>query len=71
MRAIKGKHNQLSFISRPEAKVYSMIEADGFISCESLDERDSYVAEELYQKNIIQKIRKNNTLGWKAYSNQL
>ena len=71
MRAVKGKNKILSLISRPEARIYSMIEADGFISCESLSERDSYIAEELYQKNIIQKVRKDNTLGWKAYSNQI
>ena len=53
MRAVKGKNKILSLISRPEARIYSMIEADGFISCESLSERDSYIAEELYQLELI------------------
>ena len=71
MRAVKGKNNQLSLISRPEAQIFSTIEAAGFVPCTSLGERDLYIAEELYQKNIIQKVRKDNTLGWKAYSNQI
>lgn len=69
MRAVKGKNNQLSLISKPQVKILNMIEADGFVSCSSLDERDAYVAEELYQQNIIKKVRKNGDVGYKTYSN--
>jgi len=68
MRAVKGKNNQLSLISRPEAQIFSTIEAAGFIPCTSLGERDLYIAEELYQKNLLKKVRKNNCVGYKTYS---
>jgi len=71
MRAVKCKNNHISLISKPEAKIYAMIEADGFISCDSLDERDSFVAEELYKQNILKKVRKNNCMGYKTYSESL
>lgn len=71
MRVLKGKNNQISIISRPESKIITMIQADGFVPCDSLDERDLYVAEELYQKNLIKKVRKNNCIGFKTYSDIL
>ncbi len=68
MRAVKGKDKVLSLISRPESQIYSNVEATGFVPCTSLSERDLYVAEELYQKNILKKVRKDNCVGFKTYS---
>ena len=71
MKAVKGKNNRISFVSRDEAKIINMAEVDGFIPQTSLCERDAYIAEELFKKDLIRKVNQNGSMGYKAYSNML
>jgi len=67
MRAINGKNNVLCLISSTEAKVFNMIAADQFTDLNKLEERDLYLAEELYKRNAVRKVRRGQAIGYKIY----
>lgn len=67
MRAVKGKDNLLSFLHSHEARIFNLIELNDFLDMRKLSERDLYIAEELFKKNVIQKINKGDTVGYKVY----
>jgi hypothetical protein len=67
VRAIKGKNGILSIIGRDEGRLFNKIDFDKFCDINSLCERDQYIAEELYKKNVIKKVRKENKVGYKIY----
>ena len=67
MRAVKDKNNYLNFISTLENRVFNKIDLSGFLSVNSMDEREFYIAEEMYKKDILQKITKGEELGYKIY----
>ena len=39
----------------------------GFIDVNTLSERDIYVAEELYKRDVIRKVKKGENIGYKTY----
>ena len=67
MRAVKDKNNYLNFISTLENRVFNKIDLSGFLSVNSMDEREFYIAEEMYKKDILQKVTKGEELGYKTY----
>lgn len=67
MRAVKGKNQQLCFISKEETRLFNKAEFEGFLNISNLSERDSYIAEELYKKNVLCKIRRNEHVGYRIY----
>ena len=67
MRAVKDKNNYLNFISTLENRVFNKIDLSGFLSVNSMDEREFYIAEEMYKKDILQKDTKGEELGYKIY----
>lgn len=68
MRAVKGKNGILSILNRDEASLFDKAELSGFINTAMLNERELYIAEELHKKNILQKIKKGNTIGYRQYA---
>lgn len=67
MRAIIGKNGILSIIGRDEGRLFRKIDFDKFCDINTLSERDQYIAEELYKKNLLKKVRKENKVGYKIY----
>ena len=67
MRAVKCKNGCLSIISREEVRLFSKIDFDKFCDINTLSERDFYIAEELYKKNVLHKVRKENKIGYKIH----
>ena len=67
MRAVKDKNKYLNLISSTEAKLFNKIDLTGFVNVNSLDEREQYIAEEMYKKDILQKVTKGEELGYKIY----
>lgn len=67
MRAVKDKNKYLNLISSTEAKVFNKIDLTGFTNVNSLNEREQYIAEELYKKDVLQKITKGEQVGYKIY----
>jgi len=67
MKAVKDKNNYVNLISSLEAKLFNKVELNGFLSVNNMDEREFYIAEEMYKKDILQKINKGEELGYKTY----
>jgi hypothetical protein len=67
MRAVRGKNKFLSLLSRDEASLFNKIDFNHFLDINTLDERTSYMAEDLYKRNIIKKVRKESKIGYKIY----
>jgi len=67
MKAVKDKNKYLNLISSTEAKIFNKVDLSGFVSVNSLDEREQYIAEELYKKDVLQKVKKGEQVGYKIY----
>lgn len=67
MRAVKGKNGILSIINRDEAALYNNTDLAGFLDSDKLDERQHHIAEELHKKNILQKVRRGDRVGYKIF----
>jgi hypothetical protein len=67
MRAVKGKNKILSLINNPESSFFNKLDMEGFINVNTLNERELYIAEEMYKKNVIRKVRKGESIGYKTY----
>lgn len=67
MRAVKCKNGCLSIINRDEASLFRNIEAAQFVSVNKLNEREQYIAEEMYQRNVLQKVKRGNDIGYKIH----
>jgi hypothetical protein len=67
MKAVKDKNKYLNLISSTEAKIFNKVDLSGFVSVNSLNEREQYIAEELYKKDVLQKLRKGEQVGYKIY----
>jgi hypothetical protein len=70
MRAVKGKRGILSILSRQETSLFDKIELSKFQDISTLTERDHYICEELYQRNVLQKVRKGDKIGYRIYAQQ-
>ena len=40
---------------------------EGFIDVNTLNERELYIAEEMYKRDVIRKVRKGESIGFKTY----
>ena len=70
MRAVNGKNKKLSLISSLEAKVFNKIEEDGFVEVNSMSERENFLADDLYKRDILKKVRRDNTIGYKRFKKE-
>jgi len=67
MKAIKCKDGRLTFISRESASMFNNIEMAKFLDISTLTERELYIAEEMYKQDILQKIKRDETIGYRIY----
>lgn len=67
MKAVKGKNEYLSLISSTESRIFNKVDMQGFTGVNTLNEQEQYVAEELFKKDVLQKIRKGADIGYKTY----
>ena len=70
MRAVNRKNKKLSLISSLEAKVFNKIEEDGFVEVNSMSERENFLADDLYKRDILKKVRRDNTIGYKIFKKE-
>ena len=67
MKAVKDKNKYINLITSTEARVFNKIDLSGFTNVNSLDEREQYIADELYKKDILEKVSKGEQIGYKTY----
>ena len=67
MRAVKGKNNFLSFINNPETALFNKCDMEMFVDVNTFSERELHLAEELYKRDVLNKVRKGDKIGYKTY----
>jgi hypothetical protein len=68
MKAVKGKNNILCLINNPETSFFNKCDLQTFIEVNTLNEREQYIANELYKRDVLQKVRKGDKVGYKTYT---
>jgi len=67
MKAVKGKNKILSLISLEEARLFNKIESAGFVNISNLTEREHILANDMFTRNIIRKVKNHNNVVYKIY----
>lgn len=68
MRAVKGKNGILGIISRDETALFNNAEFSGFLPISNLNEREQHLAEELFRRNVLKKIKRGESIGYQTYA---
>jgi hypothetical protein len=68
MRMVTQEDGNQTVVSNPEYVIYNGITSRGFIPLVEMDEGELHIAEELYKRNVLKKIRKDGAIGFKSYS---
>jgi hypothetical protein len=68
MRAIKDKYGNLQLIDRAQASIFNKLELNNFLELSKLSERDLAICEDMHKRNILQKIKKGHSLGYRTYA---
>jgi hypothetical protein len=67
MRAVKDKYGNLQLINRSETALFSKADMHNFLDISTLSEQDLYVAEDLHKKNVFQKVKRGEKIGYKPH----
>lgn len=67
MRAVRDMHGLTTLINRDEARVFNKIDMENFVSVNTLSEREHHLAEEMHKRNVLQKVEKEHSVGYKIY----
>jgi len=67
MRAVRDINGLTTFINRDEARIFNKIDMENFVSLNTMSERDHHLAEEMHKRNVLQKVEKDHTVGYKIY----
>jgi len=67
MKAVKCKNGIVTLISSDEARLFNKIDMTNFIDLNTLSERECHLAEELYKRNVLHKVKKEHKVGYKIY----
>lgn len=67
MRAVKCKNGCLSIINRDEADMFRNVESRQFVLVNTLNEREQHIAEEMYKRNVLRKVKRGNDIGYKIH----
>ena len=68
MRTVSTNQGFLTFINNMEASVFNKIKCQDFVSVNSLTEAERHNADQLVQKNVLEKIDSHEQTGYRAYS---
>ena len=68
MKAVKGKNQILCLINNPETSFFNKCDLQKFIDVNTLNEREQYIANELYKRDVLKKVRKGDKVGYKTYT---
>lgn len=67
MKAVKCKNGSLSLLNRDESSLFNKANMATFLDISSLNERECYVAEEMYKRNVFRKVKRGESVGYKIH----
>lgn len=67
MKAIKGKGGLLNIISKEEYSVYQKIANNDGVQLKGLTERETYLVDEMYRKNVLRRVEQDGRVYFLTY----
>ena len=67
MRSAPTKDGWMTLINNPESRVFDKIKTCDFVCVNNLSEAERYNADQLTQRNVLQKVEQNGEVGYRAY----
>ncbi len=71
MRTVSTNQGFLTFINNLESRLFDKIKCHDFVSVNSLTEAEKHNAEQLVQKNVLEKVNYNAKIGYRAFSKEI
>jgi len=67
MKAVKCKNGVLSILNRAESALFNKADMNSFLEISSLTEQESHVAQEMYKRNVLRKVKRGESIGYKIH----
>lgn len=67
MKMVRDSRGVSTLISRDEASVFNKIATRDALSITSLNDREQHLADQMYRRNVLEKIKRHGTDGYKIY----
>lgn len=67
MKMVRDGNGISALLGRDESAVFNKIAMHNFLSITSLTEREHYLAEQLFCRNVLQKVKRQGNEGYKIY----
>ena len=71
MKSVPTKDGYMTLINNPETRVFDKIKICDFLCVNNLTEAERYNADQLVQRNVLQKVEQNEKVGYRAYSRKI
>jgi hypothetical protein len=71
MKSVPTKDGYMTLINNPETRVFDKIKIYDFLCVNNLTEAERYNADQLVQRNVLQKVEQNEEVGYRAYSRKI
>ena len=71
MKSVPTKDGYMTLINNPETRVFDKIKICDFLCVNNLTEAERYNADQLVQRNVLQKVEQHEEVGYRAYSRKV
>ena len=71
MKTVPTKDGYMTLINNPESRVFDKIKVCDFLCLNNLSEAERHNADQLTQRNVLQKVEQNGEVGYRAYSRKI
>ena len=71
MKSVPTKEGYITLINNPESRVFDKIKVCDFVCVNTLSETERYNADQLVQRNVLQKVEQNEEVGYRTYSRKI
>lgn len=71
MKSVPTKDGWMTLINNPETRVFDKIKICDFLCVNNLTEAERYNADQLVQRNVLQKVEQHEEVGYRAYSRKV
>ena len=71
MKTVPTKDGYMTLINNPETRVFDKIKICDFLCVNNLTEAERYNADQLVQRNVLQKVQQHEKVGYRAYARKI
>ena len=71
MKTVPTKDGYMTLINNPQTRVFDKIKIFDFLCVNNLTEAERYNADQLVQRNVLQKVEQHEEVGYRAYARKI